>query len=79
MRRRRFVMWYSRLWWSCQAGILGKASLFVTLPKYGFLLQPKCGVYLKQLQLHGACNRFGPSLDVQLGKNVLVVPLDSAQ
>ena len=72
-------MWYSRLWWSGQARSLGKASLLVTLPKYGFLLHPQCGQHLKQFQLHCACNRFGPPLDVQLGKDVLVVPLDSAQ
>jgi hypothetical protein len=79
MRRRRLVMCYSRWYWSCQARSLGKASLLVTLPKYGFLLQPHFAAHLKQLQLHCTCNRFGPSLDVELGKYILVVPLDSAQ
>ncbi len=63
----------------CQTRSLGKASRLETLPKYGFMMQPKCGAQLQQFQLHCACNRLGASLDVQLGKDVLVVPFHRAQ
>ena len=35
--------------------------------------------WLKQFQLQGTCDGFGPPLHAKLGKNVLVVPLDGAQ
>lgn len=47
--------------------------------KVWFLLQPLNGAHLKQFQLYRAGNRFGPTLNIQLGKDVLVVPLDGAQ
>ena len=58
---------------------LGKATHQVTLPKYGFLASPPFDVHLKQFQLHGPRNRFGPALHVQFGEDILVVPLDRAQ